>query len=88
MAIWLGARQGWIEIATIYGTSAWHAHELLFGFMPAVLVGYLMTTVPNWTGRFPLSGQPLARFALIWLAGRISMLMIGETTGLIMLLVD
>lgn len=88
MAIWICARQGWLNLSGIYGQSAWHAHELLFGFMPAVLVGYLMTTVPNWSGRFPLSGLPLARLALIWLAGRVSMLMIDEETGLIMLLVD
>ncbi|MBU2326983.1 MAG: NnrS family protein, partial [Alphaproteobacteria bacterium] len=58
MAAWMFARQGWLDLADSYGQSAWHAHELLFGFMPAVLVGYLMTTVPNWTGRFPLSGLP------------------------------
>ncbi len=52
MAIWICARQGWLNLSGIYGQSAWHAHELLFGFMPAVLVGYLMTTVPNWSGRF------------------------------------
>ncbi len=88
MAIWICAIEGWLDFANIYGQSAWHAHELLFGFMPAVLVGYLMTTVPNWSGRFPLSGQPLALLALIWLAGRVSMLMVGETTVLVTLLVD
>lgn len=88
MAIWISARQGWVDFADTYGQSAWHAHELLFGFMPAVLVGYLMTTVPNWTGRFPLSGQPLARLALIWLAGRLSMLMVGEAIAVITLLID
>lgn len=88
MAIWISARQGWLDLAGTYGQSAWHAHELLFGFMPAVLVGYLMTTVPNWTGRFPLSGQPLARLVLIWLAGRVSMLMVGETVAVIALLID
>ncbi|MFL0691248.1 MAG: NnrS family protein, partial [Agrobacterium tumefaciens] len=53
ITIWICAMNGWLEVAQVYGQSAWHAHELLFGFMPAVLVGYLMTTVPNWTGRFP-----------------------------------
>ena len=88
MAVWMSARQGWLDLAGSYGQSAWHAHELLFGFMPAVLVGYLMTTVPNWTGRFPLSGLPLARLVLIWLAGRVSMLMVGDTTALIALSID
>ncbi len=68
ITIWICATNGWLEVGDIYGQSAWHAHELLFGFMPAVLVGYLMTTVPNWTGRFPLSGRPLGGLAFIWIA--------------------
>jgi uncharacterized protein involved in response to NO len=88
MAIWICAINGWLQIAEAYGPSAWHAHELLFGFMPAVLVGYLMTTVPNWTGRFPLSGTSLAGLAFIWLAGRVSMLMADQTTVLLAVLTD
>ncbi len=88
ITIWICAMNGWLEVAQVYGQSAWHAHELLFGFMPAVLVGYLMTTVPNWTGRFPLSGSPIAGLVFIWIAGRISMLMIADTSALITLLID
>lgn len=88
ITIWICATNGWLEVGDIYGQSAWHAHELLFGFMPAVLVGYLMTTVPNWTGRFPLSGRPLGGLAFIWIAGRISMLMVAETSAFIILLID
>jgi uncharacterized protein involved in response to NO len=86
--IWIAVFNGWLDVAGGYGQSTWHAHELLFGFMPAVLVGYLMTTVPNWTGRFPLSGRPLAGLAFIWIAGRISMLMVTDTSALITLLLD
>jgi uncharacterized protein involved in response to NO len=86
--IWIAVLNGWLDVASSYGQSPWHAHELLFGFMPAVLVGYLMTTVPNWTGRFPLSGRPLAGLAFIWIAGRISMLMVADTSALITLLID
>lgn len=88
ITIWICTISGWLQPAETYGQSAWHAHELLFGFMPAVLVGYLMTTVPNWTGRFPLSGKPLGRLFIIWVAGRLSMLMVGETTAVIALLID
>lgn len=88
IAIWICAMRGWLEVAEVYGQSAWHAHELLFGFMPAVLTGYLMTTVPNWTGRFPLSGKPLAGLTFIWIAGRISMLIVAERSFLIPLLID
>lgn len=86
--IWIAVINGWLEIADRYGQPAWHAHELLFGFMPAVLVGYLMTTVPNWTGRFPLSGTPLAWLVFIWLAGRVSMLLIDEAPVLVAVLID
>lgn len=86
--IWIAVFNGWLNIAGRYGPPAWHAHELLFGFMPAVLVGYLMTTVPNWTGRFPLSGRPLAGLAFIWITGRISMLIVADTSALITLLID
>jgi uncharacterized protein involved in response to NO len=48
----------------------WHAHEMLFGYGSAVVTGFLLTAVPNWTGRLPVRGMPLARLALLWLAGR------------------
>ncbi len=48
----------------------WHAHEMLFGYGAAVMTGFLLTAVPNWTGRLPVRGMPLAWLALLWLAGR------------------
>lgn len=53
--------------------ASWHAHELLFGYAPAVVAGFLLTTVPNWTGRPPLRGWGLAGLAGIWLAGRVAL---------------
>jgi uncharacterized protein involved in response to NO len=52
----------------------WHAHEMLFGYLGAVMAGFILTAVPNWTGRLPLSGAPLAALAALWLAGRTAML--------------
>lgn len=52
----------------------WHIHEMLFGFMAAIIVGFLTTAVPNWTGRMPVAGRPLGALAGLWLAGRIAML--------------
>lgn len=51
----------------------WHAHEMLFGFATAVLSGFLLTAVPNWTGRLPVSGLPLAGLFALWCAGRIAL---------------
>lgn len=52
----------------------WHVHEMLFGFLAAVVAGFLTTAIPNWTGRMPVLGAPLAGLAAIWLAGRLAML--------------
>jgi len=49
----------------------WHAHEMLFGFLGAIIGGFLLTAIPNWTGRLPVSGTPLAGLLALWLLGRI-----------------
>ena len=52
----------------------WHAHEMLFGFTLAVLVGFLLTAGRNWSGRSTPSGWPLAAMAALWVAGRVLVL--------------
>ncbi len=52
----------------------WHVHEMLFGYTGGVVVGFLLTAVPNWTGRLPVVGTPLALLFGLWLAGRAAML--------------
>lgn len=53
--------------------AAWHAHEMIFGYVAAIIAGFLLTAVPNWTGRLPVLGLPLAALWGLWLAGRIAM---------------
>ncbi len=53
----------------------WHIHEMLYGYVAAAIAGFLLTAIPNWTGRLPVCGLPLAALALIWIAGRIAMFM-------------
>ena len=50
----------------------WHAHEMLFGYTFAVIAGFLLTAVRNWTGLPTPSGAPLAAIALVWLAARLA----------------
>jgi uncharacterized protein involved in response to NO len=50
----------------------WHVHEMIFGFIAAAVGGFLLTAVPNWTGRLPVRGLPLAVLALVWAAGRVA----------------
>ncbi|MCF6329891.1 MAG: NnrS family protein, partial [Henriciella sp.] len=52
---------------------AWHAHEMIFGYGAAIIAGFLLTAIPNWTLRAPIAGAMLAGLTLVWLAGRIVM---------------
>ena len=74
MVLWIGLLSGWWSFATGYGVIAWHAHEFLFGYIAAVMTGFLLTAIPNWTGRFPLQGRRLLALLVLWLAGRAAML--------------
>ena len=51
--------------------SAWHAHEMVFGFAAAVLTGFLLTAARAWTGLATPAGWWLAALALLWVAGRV-----------------
>jgi uncharacterized protein involved in response to NO len=52
------------------GPVSWHSHEMLFGYLMAVVAGYLMTAIPNWTGRMPLQGWALLGLVALWALGR------------------
>lgn len=69
MGIWIAMLAGH-PLPTAFDPVSWHAHELLFGYLGAVMAGFLMTAVPNWTGRMPIVGWPLAGLVAIWIAGR------------------
>jgi uncharacterized protein involved in response to NO len=75
--VWLFAYAGWIDISGTYNAVDWHAHELIFGYVALVLCGFLFTAIPNWTGRLPFSGWPLAGLVAVWAAGRVAMLTAG-----------
>ena len=75
MVLWIGLLSGSWSFAIGYGVVAWHAHEFLFGYIAAVMTGFLLTAIPNWTGRLPLQGMPLLALFLLWLAGRGAMLL-------------
>ena len=54
-----------------YSRVGWHSHEMLFGYAVAVVAGFLLTAVRNWTGIDTPVGAPLAGLALIWIAARV-----------------
>jgi uncharacterized protein involved in response to NO len=72
MFFWLSVFYGWMPLASAFAPRDWHAHELLYGYLPAVITGFLLTAVPNWTGRLPLQGTPLLILVLAWVAGRLA----------------
>lgn len=76
MLLWIALLTGQVSFASRYGAVAWHAHEFLFGYGSAIVVGFLLTTIPNWTGRLPVRGRPLGALFAVWVAGRMAILFI------------
>jgi uncharacterized protein involved in response to NO len=70
--VWLPAFYGQLKLSTAFAPRDWHVHEMLFGYIAAVVAGFLLTAVPNWTGRLPLQGRRLILLFSTWVAGRIA----------------
>jgi uncharacterized protein involved in response to NO len=67
-------------VASLYGLAGafqvgldWHIHEMLYGFVVAVVIGFLYTAGRNWTGLWTPRGAPLAAIVAVWIAGRVAM---------------
>ena len=75
---WLVALAGAATLPSLFEPLAWHRHEMLFGFVGAVIAGFLLTAIPNWTGRLPIAGPPLGALFGLWAAGRIAVLVSAE----------
>ncbi|MEY9179416.1 uncharacterized protein involved in response to NO [Bradyrhizobium sp. USDA 326] len=69
--VWLPMFHGELSVSSAFAPRDWHVHEMLYGFLPAVITGFLFTAIPNWTGRLPIQGRPLGVLLMVWLAGRI-----------------
>ena len=74
LLLWLASLAHGLPLPSAMAPLAWHAHEMLFGFAMAAVGGFMLTAIPNWTGRLPLSGRPLAALAGLWLIGRVATL--------------
>ena len=70
LLLWLMSLWGRLAIPTAFDPIAWHIHEMLFGFVGAAIAGFVLTAIPNWTGRLPLQGWPLFGLVALWAAGR------------------
>jgi uncharacterized protein involved in response to NO len=74
VAAWYGAFAGWLPLDGVLPGLAWHSHEMVWGFAPAVIVGFLLTAARTWTGHPTPKGLTLASLFALWLLGRVLLL--------------
>jgi uncharacterized protein involved in response to NO len=73
--LWIPQYLGLMSVPTEFSALDWHIHEMLYGYVAATVAGFLLTAIPNWTGRLPVNGWPLAGLVLLLLAGRAAILL-------------
>ena len=86
--IWVPVFYGELKLSSAFAPRDWHVHEMLYGYLPAIITGFLFTAIPNWTGRLPLQGTPLATLVAVWLAGRLAVTFSASTGWWLAMLVD
>jgi uncharacterized protein involved in response to NO len=86
--IWLAIFAGELRISSNLSPIIWHVHEMVFGYGAAVVSGFLLTAIPNWTGRMPLQDGPLAALVALWIVGRFAVLFSAEFGAEIAVLLD
>lgn len=69
---WIPVYLGGLEIPTALSARDWHVHTMLFGGVMAIIAGFALTAVSNWTGRPPVAGRELLGLVVLWLAGRVA----------------
>ena len=78
IVLWIPQFFGDFVLRTAYSPLDWHIHEMLYGYVAAVVAGFLLTAIPNWTGRLPVCGHELAALAGLWLSGRLVILLSAQ----------
>jgi uncharacterized protein involved in response to NO len=74
LALWLAMLTIGFALPTRFEPLEWHIHEMLFGFVLASMAGFLLTAIPEWTGRAPVTGRLLGALCGLWLLGRVDTL--------------
>src|SRR5689334_11182692 len=86
--VWLPVFYGELSLVSAFAPRDWHVHEMLYGYLPAAITGFLLTAIPNWTGRLPLQGRSLAVLVVVWLLGRVAVACSGQIGWLAAMIVD
>jgi len=71
LGLWIGLFVTGRTLPSRFDPLSWHIHEMLFGFVYAAIAAFMLTAIPNWTGRKPIQGATLAALVAIWLLGRV-----------------
>jgi uncharacterized protein involved in response to NO len=71
--LWILIYEGMLEPVSYLPPTIWHGHEMIFGFVIAVVAGFLLTASTHWTGWQTASGWRLGALAGLWIAGRVAM---------------
>jgi uncharacterized protein involved in response to NO len=88
MGLWVPMLTGQLVLPTAFDPVSWHGHAFLFGYLGAVVAGFLLTAVPNWTGRLPIVGWPLGVLVVLWLAGRLAVSVSAGVPAVLVAAVD
>jgi len=72
IVLWVPQYFGHLTLPTAFAPLDWHIHEMIYGYVAAAVAGFLLTAIPNWTGRLPVNGYPLAALLALWLLGRVA----------------
>ncbi len=88
LVLWGLILAGSVTLTPYGGGYWWHIHEMVFGFGCAIVVGFLLTAVQNWTGIRGVSGKPLFFLAMLWLAGRLALLLPTFLNSYVIMLID
>ena len=85
---WLAVLLGWLHLPAEISPPLWHSHEMLYGFVPAAIAGFLLTAMATWTGTPPPTGLRLLALGALWLAGRVAMALMGWLPSWLVATVD
>jgi len=86
--LWICVWSGHMTYPGAFEPAVWHVHEMIYGFVAAAVGGFMLTAIPNWTGRLPVREAPLAVLATLWLAGRIAVWFAGDIGPVVAAIID
>lgn len=88
IGLWMPMFEGHFGLPSAFSSLDWHVHEMVFGFAPAIVAGFLLTAIPNWTGRLPVVGVPLALLVALWGLGRVAVMISAEIGAITAAVID